>query len=48
VAVEHLGADGTSAAEAIRTTDTFSKEAAVRCMVGETRVTVGGMAKGPA
>lgn len=46
VAVEHLGADGTSAAEAIRTTDTFSKEAAVRCMVGETRVTVGGMAKG--
>lgn len=46
VAVEHLGADGTSAAEAIRTTDTFSKEAAVRCMVGDTRVTVGGMAKG--
>ncbi len=46
VAVEHLGADGTGAAEAIRTTDTFSKEAAVRCMVGESRVTVGGMAKG--
>jgi glutamate N-acetyltransferase/amino-acid N-acetyltransferase len=46
VAVEHLGSDGTSAAEAIRTTDTFSKESAVRCMIGGTRVTVGGMAKG--
>ncbi|MCC6397023.1 MAG: bifunctional glutamate N-acetyltransferase/amino-acid acetyltransferase ArgJ [Bacteroidetes bacterium] len=46
LAVERLGADGTGAAEAIRTTDTFSKEAAVRCMVGGTRVTVGGMAKG--
>jgi glutamate N-acetyltransferase/amino-acid N-acetyltransferase len=45
-AVEHLGSDGTSAAEAIRTTDTFSKESAVRCMIGGVRVTVGGMAKG--
>jgi glutamate N-acetyltransferase/amino-acid N-acetyltransferase len=46
LAVEHLGSDGTGAAEAIRTTDTFSKEAAVRCMIGGQRVTVGGMAKG--
>jgi glutamate N-acetyltransferase / amino-acid N-acetyltransferase len=46
LAVEHLGSDGTGAAEAIRTTDTFSKEAAVRCMIGGMRVTVGGMAKG--
>lgn len=45
-AVEHLGTDGTGAAEAIRTTDTFSKEAAVRAMIGGVRVTVGGMAKG--
>ena len=30
VAVEQLGADGTPAAEAIRTTDTFAKEAAVQ------------------
>ena len=46
LAVERLGADGTGAAEAIRTTDTFSKEAAVRCTIGGIRVTVGGMAKG--
>ncbi len=46
MAVERLGSDGTGAAEAIRTTDTFSKEAAVRCNVGGVRVTVGGMAKG--
>jgi glutamate N-acetyltransferase / amino-acid N-acetyltransferase len=46
LAVERLGTDGTGAAEAIRTTDTFSKEAAVRCNVGGVRVTVGGMAKG--
>ncbi|MBP1691313.1 MAG: argJ, partial [Bacteroidetes bacterium] len=46
LAVERLGADGTGAAEAIRTTDTFSKEAAVRCTIGGVRVTVGGMAKG--
>ena len=46
LAVERLGTDGTGAAEAIRTTDTFSKEAAVRCMIGGVRVTVGGMAKG--
>ena len=46
MAVERLGSDGTGAAEAIRTTDTFSKEAAARCNVGAVRVTVGGMAKG--
>ncbi len=46
LAVERLGTDGTGAAEAIRTTDTFSKEAAARCSVGGVRVTVGGMAKG--
>lgn len=45
-AVAVLGADGTAAAEAIRTTDTFAKESAVRCLVGGTTVTVGGMAKG--
>jgi glutamate N-acetyltransferase / amino-acid N-acetyltransferase len=45
-AAELLGDDGTAAAEAIRTTDTFAKEAAVRCRVGELPVTIGGMAKG--
>lgn len=45
-AAEHLGPDGSGAAEAIRTTDTFAKEAAVRCAIDGTRVTVGGMAKG--
>ncbi|HPF71239.1 MAG TPA: bifunctional glutamate N-acetyltransferase/amino-acid acetyltransferase ArgJ [Candidatus Krumholzibacteria bacterium] len=45
-AAEVLGSDGSGAAEAIRTTDTFAKETAVRCVVGDTRVTVGGMAKG--
>ncbi len=45
-AAEMLGDDGTAAAEAIRTTDTFAKESAVRCVVGGARVTVGGMAKG--
>jgi glutamate N-acetyltransferase/amino-acid N-acetyltransferase len=45
-AAELLGEDGTAAAEAIRTTDTFAKESAVRCSVGGVRVTVGGMAKG--
>ena len=45
-AAELLGDDGTAAAEAIRTTDTFAKESAVRCTVGDVRVTVGGMAKG--
>jgi glutamate N-acetyltransferase/amino-acid N-acetyltransferase len=34
------------AAEAIMTTDTFSKEAAVRFSVGSSVVTIGGMAKG--
>jgi glutamate N-acetyltransferase/amino-acid N-acetyltransferase len=45
-AADLLGEDGTAAAEAIRTTDTFAKESAVRCGVGGVRVTVGGMAKG--
>jgi glutamate N-acetyltransferase / amino-acid N-acetyltransferase len=45
-AAELLGDDGTAAAEAIRTTDTFAKESAVRCVVDSVRVTVGGMAKG--
>jgi glutamate N-acetyltransferase/amino-acid N-acetyltransferase len=45
-AAELLGDDGTAAAEAIRTTDTFAKESAVRCVVDGVRVTVGGMAKG--
>ncbi len=35
-----------SAADAIRTTDTFAKELAVTCTMGGTRVTIGGMAKG--
>jgi glutamate N-acetyltransferase/amino-acid N-acetyltransferase len=37
---------GTSAAEAIRTTDTFTKEIAVQTQIGGVPVTVGGMAKG--
>ncbi len=37
---------GTLAAEAIMTTDTHSKEAAVRISLGGTAVTVGGMCKG--
>lgn len=37
---------GAEAAEAIMTTDTFVKEAAVRCELGGVTVTVGGMAKG--
>jgi glutamate N-acetyltransferase/amino-acid N-acetyltransferase len=42
-----LGVDGhTSAAEAIITTDTFSKELAVRVMLDGVEVTIGGMAKG--
>ncbi len=45
-AADMLGEDGTAAAEAIRTTDTFAKESAVRCAVGGVTVTVGGMAKG--
>jgi glutamate N-acetyltransferase/amino-acid N-acetyltransferase len=41
-----LADDGHAAAEAIMTTDKFSKEVAVRCMIGEREVTIGGMAKG--
>jgi glutamate N-acetyltransferase/amino-acid N-acetyltransferase len=37
---------GTAAAEAIRTTDTFSKEAALTVCIGGKTVTLGGMAKG--
>ncbi|MBH1941267.1 bifunctional glutamate N-acetyltransferase/amino-acid acetyltransferase ArgJ [Mobilitalea sibirica] len=37
---------GTLAAEAIMTTDTYSKECAVRFMVGGKEVIIGGMAKG--
>jgi glutamate N-acetyltransferase / amino-acid N-acetyltransferase len=37
---------GAEAAEAILTTDTFTKECAVTCRVGSTDVVVGGMAKG--
>lgn len=36
----------TDAAEAIMTTDTFSKEVAVRYTEGTTRITIGGIAKG--
>jgi len=43
----HLSADGnTDAAEAIMTTDTFSKELGVRFDISGTTVTIGGMAKG--
>ena len=45
-AAEMLGDDGTAAAEAIRTTDTFAKEVAVRCAIDGVTVTIGGMAKG--
>jgi glutamate N-acetyltransferase / amino-acid N-acetyltransferase len=41
-----LGRDGAGFAEAILTTDTRTKEAAVRVEVGGKRVTVGGTAKG--
>ena len=37
---------GTLAAESIMTTDTYSKEYAVTCLVGGKEITVGGMAKG--
>ena len=37
---------GTAAAEAIRTTDTFAKEAALTLTIGGKTVTLGGMAKG--
>jgi len=41
-----LSRDGTSAAEAIMTTDTIKKEAAVQFQIGGKTVTLGGMAKG--
>ena len=41
-----LGADGEGFAETILTTDTRTKEAAVKVEVGERTVTVGGTAKG--
>jgi glutamate N-acetyltransferase/amino-acid N-acetyltransferase len=45
--VSMLSVDGhTPAAEAIMTTDTFSKELAVRVMLDGVEVTIGGMAKG--
>lgn len=37
---------GTIAAEAIMTTDTYSKECAVSCNIGGKEITIGGMAKG--
>lgn len=37
---------GTLAAEAIRTTDTFTKEVAIEVMIGGKVVTIGGMSKG--
>jgi glutamate N-acetyltransferase / amino-acid N-acetyltransferase len=46
LAAGSLGTDGTSAAEAIRTTDTFTKEAAVQFMHNGVCMTLGGMAKG--
>ena len=46
LSAQSLGADGTSAAEAIRTTDTFTKEAAVQFVHNGVTITLGGMAKG--
>jgi glutamate N-acetyltransferase/amino-acid N-acetyltransferase len=44
---QKLSADGgKDAAEAIMTTDTFSKETAVRFTIGNSTVTIGGIAKG--
>ncbi|NLK99276.1 MAG: bifunctional glutamate N-acetyltransferase/amino-acid acetyltransferase ArgJ [Clostridiales bacterium] len=37
---------GTLAAEAIMTTDTYSKECAISCNIGGKEITIGGMAKG--
>lgn len=37
---------GKLAAEAIMTTDTYAKEAAIRFMIGDKKITIGGMAKG--
>jgi glutamate N-acetyltransferase/amino-acid N-acetyltransferase len=44
--VAALSRDSSSAAEAILTTDTVTKEAAVRTEIGGVPVTIGGMAKG--
>ena len=44
--VPALSADGSDAAEAILTTDTFVKEAAATAVIGGVKVTVAGMAKG--
>jgi glutamate N-acetyltransferase/amino-acid N-acetyltransferase len=46
MAAAALAADGTAAAEAIRTTDKFPKTAACRLEIGGVEVTIGGMAKG--
>ncbi|MFZ1977449.1 MAG: bifunctional glutamate N-acetyltransferase/amino-acid acetyltransferase ArgJ [Bacteroidota bacterium] len=44
---QKLSANGSQdAAEAIMTTDTFSKEAAIRCTIGSSTITIGGIAKG--
>ena len=44
--VPALSADGSDAAEAILTTDTFVKEAAATAVIGGVKVTVAGIAKG--
>ncbi len=46
LSAQALGTDGTAAAEAIRTTDTFTKEAAVQFDHNGVTITLGGMAKG--
>lgn len=45
-AARHLGPDGNAAAEAILTTDTVAKCAAVQVAIGAQVITVGGMSKG--
>jgi glutamate N-acetyltransferase / amino-acid N-acetyltransferase len=47
-AVRQLGPDGGPAAEAIMTTDTVAKSAAVQVAIGGQMVTIGGMTKGAA
>jgi len=44
--VKELSTDSAPAAEAIMTTDTFSKSYAVQCIIGGKSVTIGGIAKG--
>jgi len=44
--VAALSRDSDPAAEAIMTTDTFSKSVAVQCIIGGKTVTIGGIAKG--